>query len=71
MEKNYKQKSISKKEMEEKEKALSACKALLKTANPASRSKYLPQESESWVEYIWIVCKGTHWLQSSPCLQQL
>lgn len=69
--KYYKQKGISKKELEEKEKAFSACKCFIRTVNPVGHIKHLPLELESWVECIWKVCEGTHWKQISlPCLQQ-
>lgn len=68
--KNYKQKGINK-ELEEKEKAFSACKCFIRSVNPAGHVKHLPLELESWVECIWTVCEGTHWKQIPLlCLQQ-
>lgn len=69
--KNYKQKGISKKELEEKEKEFSACKCFIRTVNPAGHIKHLSLELESWVECIWTICEGTQWKQiPPPCLQQ-
>lgn len=60
--KNYKQKGISKKELEEKEKAFSACKCFIRTQQITSR-----QLSWMHLNSMW----GTHWKQIPlPCLQQ-